>query len=498
MPARTTNPGAVWPGGVVALLVAAAVLLALTAPIGLRSTLAQEDDPGEAQVRIVHASPDAGNVDVFLDGQPVATDLAFGAATDFLTVPAGERQILVAPAGSGTEGAVIDQALTFENGRTYQVAALGLLAEIQAQVYEVNRSPIAGANAARVRVVHAVEGLDAVDVATAGGEALFQNVTFPNATDYVEIEADTYDVEVRPTGTTEAALSAPGVQIQPAQVYDLFAIGQAGTQNLQILPLVTPAVPACATVLGVGEPDQACVRVVHASAGGPDVDVYVDDAPEPVAPGLVFGTATEFLPLPGGDHRLRVVGVGGSLDEPLLEQTVSLAAGRAYQVIALNEPDDMEGRVDEIDLSAVDPNMARLRFIHASPDAGTVNVVLGGQVLTEGLESNDSSPYTDVQVGAYPIELRGEDDAVVLQVPEVNVQANMVYDVVFIGRAEDRSLTALVLSAPTAQSGPEQGTPTAAGTPMSATPIASPAAATPTPVSAAEVAATPMAATPAP
>ena len=123
--------------------------------------------------------------------------------------------------------------------------------------------------------------------------------------------------------------------------------------------------------------------------------------------------------------------------------------------------------------------------------------MFGGQFHVEEIETNDSSRYTDVQVGTYPLELRGEDDEVVLQVPDVNLQANMVYDVVAIGRQEDGTLAALVLSAPTAQAGPEQGTPTAAGTPMAATPIASPAAATPTPVSPAGVGATPVAATPA-
>ena len=48
-------------------------------------------DSGHAQLRVVHASPDAPNVDVLVDGKIVLTNVAYEAASNYLTVSAGSR-----------------------------------------------------------------------------------------------------------------------------------------------------------------------------------------------------------------------------------------------------------------------------------------------------------------------------------------------------------------------------------------------------------------------
>src|SRR5579885_3255440 len=52
-----------------------------------------------AMVRVVHASPDAGSVDVFVDGTKLLSNFAFGTITNYVSVPAGSHEIKVAPAG---------------------------------------------------------------------------------------------------------------------------------------------------------------------------------------------------------------------------------------------------------------------------------------------------------------------------------------------------------------------------------------------------------------
>src|SRR3954452_20792486 len=44
---------------------------------------------GEARVRVVHASPDAPNVDVLVDDAKVLSDVPYLAASGYLAVPAG-------------------------------------------------------------------------------------------------------------------------------------------------------------------------------------------------------------------------------------------------------------------------------------------------------------------------------------------------------------------------------------------------------------------------
>ena len=214
---------------------------------GGRAARAQEATPeaspaagGEAMVRVVHASPDAPAVDVLVDGSRALENLAFGNASDYVALPAGEHQVQVVPTGGDASQAVIDETLTLEGGKAYEVAAVGNVADIAPLVLEVDLGPLA-AGKARVRAVHASPDAPAVDVAVTGGPVLFENAAFPAGTDYAEVDAGTYDLEIRPTGTTDVALAVPGVAIEEGQVYDIFAIGLVGDGTLAALPLVATA-----------------------------------------------------------------------------------------------------------------------------------------------------------------------------------------------------------------------------------------------------------------
>lgn len=61
-------------------------------------------------LRVVHAAPLAGLVDVYANGQLLAEDVEFGEATDFEGVPAGEYTISLNPAG--TDAPVVTTTVT--------------------------------------------------------------------------------------------------------------------------------------------------------------------------------------------------------------------------------------------------------------------------------------------------------------------------------------------------------------------------------------------------
>ena len=62
--------------------------------------LCPNGDKSLTSIRVVHASPDAPNVDVYVDGTLAIENLPFGEATDLLPIPAGARNIKVTPAGA--------------------------------------------------------------------------------------------------------------------------------------------------------------------------------------------------------------------------------------------------------------------------------------------------------------------------------------------------------------------------------------------------------------
>src|SRR3712207_8156260 len=106
---------------VLVLGLALLVALALAAP-----ALAQGS--GDAQVRVAHLSPDAPNVDVYVNGEPVLTDVPYTTVSSYLSLPAGTQQVTVYAAGD-TSTPVIDAPVELAAGGAYTIAAVGLVAD---------------------------------------------------------------------------------------------------------------------------------------------------------------------------------------------------------------------------------------------------------------------------------------------------------------------------------------------------------------------------------
>lgn len=203
-------------------------------------------EAGNACIDVVHASPDAPAVDVYLDGAKALEGLEFGNFSGWVAVPAGDHQVQVVPTGEDASSAVIDTMVTLEPDAAYQVAATGLVADIAAQVYQVNLSDL-GMDESRIRVIHTSPDAPAVDVAVKGGDVLISNLAFPNASDYLTVPAASYDLEVRPTGTMDVALDLAGVQLEAGMVYDVFAIGTLADNALTVLVIPSTTTATVAT-----------------------------------------------------------------------------------------------------------------------------------------------------------------------------------------------------------------------------------------------------------
>ena len=216
------------------LLALAALALAGTAFAASPLAHAQQMGSDRAMVRVVHASPDAPAVDVWLDGEPAIRDLAFGAFTGHAAVPAGSHRVRVTPAGGQPDSAVIDATLDLAANKAYTVMAVGRLAEIKPLVLEDDRSAPSGA---RVRFVHASPDAPAVDIAVAGGPVVVSNAGFGQDSGYLDVPTGDVALEVRVAGTDQVVLTVPA-NFASGYAYTLAAIGlAAGQPPLQALAM---------------------------------------------------------------------------------------------------------------------------------------------------------------------------------------------------------------------------------------------------------------------
>ncbi|PMB05449.1 peptidase [Fischerella thermalis CCMEE 5273] len=214
------------------------VTLAMVLGIGLALAPAQASANDEGWVRVIHASPDAPAVDVYVNGDEAVSGAEFKNATDYLALPAGEHEIEVFPADADGEGdPVIAETVTIEAGKRYSAAAVGLLESIELLVNEDSTEVTEGK--AKVRFIHASPDAPEVDVALKDGDVLFGGAAFKDAADYLEVDPGTVDLEVRPAGEKDVVLDVPGVELKGNTVYSVYAVGLAdGEPGLEAWPLV--------------------------------------------------------------------------------------------------------------------------------------------------------------------------------------------------------------------------------------------------------------------
>ena len=191
---------------------------------------------------------------------------------------------------------------------------------------------------------------------------------------------------------------------------------------------------------GDGRGNRAALRVAHASPDAPAVDVLVDG--ETAIAGLAFREVTDYLQLPAGTYEIAVT-VAGTDTTVFGPVEVELAA-EDYTAVALGEvtSDDTDFTVsllEDTNGANIGDDQARVRAVHASPDAPAVDVTVNDGALTlfDGVAFGESSDYVVVPAGEYDVEVRpdtaDDDGPVVYEVPGLELEGRSTYTVFALG-----------------------------------------------------------------
>ncbi len=186
------------------------------------------DDAGAANVRLVHLSPDAPTVDVYVDDELRFEEVEpYATQTGYREFEPGPYEIAFSPAGEGREAAVVERVLSVEIGDT-TLAGIGEVCRVtdtplRIERYEDdNSTPESGTG--RLRLIHASPDAPAIDVTT-DGETLVSGLGFGEA-DTVEVDAGEYRLRVGPTDCPEAdPVASFDVEVASESVQTAFAVG---------------------------------------------------------------------------------------------------------------------------------------------------------------------------------------------------------------------------------------------------------------------------------
>lgn len=194
-----------------------------------------ETPVAKAAVRFLHASPDAPNVDIYVDGKRVASDIEFQGISTYFPFTATRHKVQVFPAGKQV-GAVIDTTVQLKPNKHYTIAAAGVLQNIRPVVIEDVRTG-GKPKFARLKVVHLITNAPAVDVTLPSGKVLLGHLTFKEASPYLQVTPGTRNLEIRLARKKDTVLKLPNIKFDPDITYSLYLLGIAGQE---ITPLFIP------------------------------------------------------------------------------------------------------------------------------------------------------------------------------------------------------------------------------------------------------------------
>jgi hypothetical protein len=407
------------------------VALLLSGVAGTPSTFAQ------ARVQIIHNSPDPGasTVDIYVDNgtDPFVDDLNFRDATGYVDVPAGTREIDIAPGNStGPGDAIYTQNLSVQDGETYVVIASGVLnpSQFEANPDGVNREfelvvksgareSATQAGEVQFFAAHGAPDAPTVDVRTNDGSAtLVDDLPFKSTSGYVGVSPGVYTLDV-----TSADQSSTVATYEA----DLSGLG-GGTATVLASGFLTPGndqngpgfqlIAALADGTVVTFTPVARAQIIH-NAPDPNastVDIYVDNGANPFVNDLSFRGATGFVNVPAGTREIDIAPGGSSgPGDAVATQNVTFETGSTYSVIASGElGNDFQllAKADARELPASTDGDVEFFGVHGAPDAPQVDVqtndgsttLLGG-ISYSGIQPASGNGYNAAPTGTYTLDV---------------------------------------------------------------------------------------------
>lgn len=267
---------------------------------------------------------------------------------------------------------------------------------------------------AMLRIVHASPDAPAVDIYPNGAVIpLATSLAYGQSTDYIEVPGGTYKLDLRAAGASPndpPAYTSPDIDLTGDRGYTAIAAGLLASSDnadsFRILPLEEDFAAASAGTLRL--------RVVHAGVDAPTVglDVGNDDPSAPEVTGLArfADTGAAGIELPAGQPMQVGVVAGGKTVTAF--STPAFPMGADVFAIASGELSKLPREDTGFALLAVLPGGSttalvrqnpRIHALHASPDAGPVDVYTGN---TELIDNASFGNIASVQVppGMYTLD----------------------------------------------------------------------------------------------
>ena len=397
----------------------------------------------KAELRVIHASPDAPPVNVLLNGEVSIEDLDYAESSGFTKLRVGSYDIQVEGIIPGGNATVIDvPGFQLTKGASPTVIAVNNVAAIEPIVVaESSASP--AADEVALVVTHAAPVAAAVDVyLTAPGDSIVGyspafNFDFKDSVDAGALAAGIVEIQVAIGSTVVYNSGAIDLSAFAGQKLIIAAINSENDTENAAAPIKLLAVTDTSALQLHDAETSVGAKVVHASpdaaaaAAGP-VEVFATSSALGMMPVELIDafdytasipSATTYVAVPAGDYIFDVAPDSDSIgDSVYTSPSLSFSTGMEYTAVAagrvLSSPSF--GLLATIDDNRAIATQGSVKLTHAAPAAGDVDVYvtvagdytapevaagMAGAPLLADFAFGDITDYVAVAPGSYDIRV---------------------------------------------------------------------------------------------
>jgi hypothetical protein len=418
------------------------------------AAIALGQDTDSAHIRFAHFSVDAGEVDIYVDGDVVASNVAFPDVSNWMEVSAGTVSVAVTAAGGSLDDAVLGPMdVEIAGGDWLTVAVIGDVAHdtLAVQVLVEDYGELLGGET-RLSVFHAIGDAPPLNVMANDTELVtllgYPGYFGPESDGFAvrDIIAQPYEISLTTEDGSEF-LNVGEVLMGEGRNYFVAAVGLAADPQF-VLVVTDP------NDMMMGEPGDveeivlgdgtAQARVAHLAPGLGDVDIYLGG--ELVESEFVFPSVGEWMELDADFYQVAVTAAGDPMEDAVLEVDVPLVTDThaTIAVIGSIEKDNLTVQLLDEDFSEIPAGETRLSVFNSISDAPPVNVVVNGEPLIVTLgypgylgPDSDGLASVDIVAGTHAIQITLEDGTEVLDLGELVMGAGRHYWVAATGLASN-------------------------------------------------------------
>ncbi|MGL4773814.1 MAG: DUF4397 domain-containing protein [Clostridium sp.] len=181
----------------------------------------------KGNLRFLHASPNAPNVDIYADGEPVATNLNFSDISKYNELAPGQHKIQIFKSGTYDTPLLSEEYLVIP-GTHFTLAVI--LLESTIELLTLKDANISGkTEGSFIRFINLSPSAPLLSLSLPTGDVLFNSVEYIETTGYYPLSAGIYNFVVSASNASVFSKYIKNMNLKPGDFTTIYILGQFKT-----------------------------------------------------------------------------------------------------------------------------------------------------------------------------------------------------------------------------------------------------------------------------